>query len=931
MRDYVPSALFDDTQSANATGGLIDNGRRLLGSPMGDGGDGFEDLYGGAGRILRATASGGASTSYGSGLRVSVYIILQAITSLLSILRLVFYFKGVLRLGALVHTMVRIIRDILPLNLLIAVLTLAFWSAIYLLMSVELTEEGSPEWHTFFGSVSLMVNMGLYSDIDKKVANFERSAFAQLLFHMYMLIVQLILLNMLIAIMGESNAAVRQVSQLVAQFERAQLILKWEERLAASLRVRRPDSRFHRFERLVSGFPVDCSKEVVESLFPSWIHVLMPPKRGLQSDGDSGGGGGGGGGGGDGGGGAADGVPRPPRGSRADADERAEAASKRMSAQIDRLERNVQKNQEESRRMVQSLVEMVEHGTQRHGQGGGNGLSEHKSTVGGGSSAAQASKVTQQREPPESSGTGKGGFAGWLGLDHLLSMRNGASDLALETATQKVTAQLAIAPVPPEDTATVAPPKPAIKQDHNGGGAPSRASVKIETLVSAEIPRRKTQGGAFGALSGGRATHATKGAKRGERITDEPPTPGTGQPLPAPVLAMKQPPPPPSQQRAGVPMPVSIQAPPRDPRDPSKVLRHVRDAALEGAPAAGVDAARAIARQMREPSYSLRQYHDDLCAAFVELRYYRIAGSALEVPAAAATRAAAMAAATRGGLKRQDSQSMKATSGVQTSAEYLRTLGAFFAIYWLARIGIDGEDGFSFGVDEAAASWPPRKTAVTETSRSGASTPTASSSFLARRFQKVAQAAAGAEVAHDPNALFFAQSASERATAFRKGTSWDELHKLMLASGLLTQQRADPAAVVKDSTESMEGKEGKEGTEGEPPLPSAGAPSVVVNVDRMAAMLAFTAVHDIMKMEQLLPVVQAAHAPYEGFGAGVTINDHDVALGYILEHFEASLPSISMLSSSLQATIRFCTVKLGFNHGWCVELELARFSLALSA
>ena len=39
--------------------------------------------------------------------------------------------------------------------------------------------------------------------------------------------------------------------------------------------------------------------------------------------------------------------------------------------------------------------------------------------------------------------------------------------------------------------------------------------------------------------------------------------------------------------------------------------------------------------------------------------------------------------------------------------EYLRTIGAFFAIYWLARIGIDGERGFSYGVDEKSEGWAP--------------------------------------------------------------------------------------------------------------------------------------------------------------------------------------------------------------------------------
>eukprot|EP00966_Prymnesium_polylepis_P149148 3446118-Prymnesium_polylepis.1 len=45
------------------------------------------------------------------------------------------------------------------------------------------------------------------------------------------------------------------------------------------------------------------------------------------------------------------------------------------------------------------------------------------------------------------------------------------------------------------------------------------------------------------------------------------------------------------------------------------------------------------------------------------------------------------------------------SSGVTAADEYRRTIGAMFAVYWLMRIGIDGEQGFSFGVDEH---WTPR-------------------------------------------------------------------------------------------------------------------------------------------------------------------------------------------------------------------------------
>ena len=44
------------------------------------------------------------------------------------------------------------------------------------------------------------------------------------------------------------------------------------------------------------------------------------------------------------------------------------------------------------------------------------------------------------------------------------------------------------------------------------------------------------------------------------------------------------------------------------------------------------------------------------------------------------------------------------SSGLSSDIEYRRTIGALFAFYWLMRIGIDGERGFSFGVDH---DWAP--------------------------------------------------------------------------------------------------------------------------------------------------------------------------------------------------------------------------------
>ena len=85
------------------------------------------------------------------------------------------------------------------------------------------------------------------------------------------------------------------------------------------------------------------------------------------------------------------------------------------------------------------------------------------------------------------------------------------------------------------------------------------------------------------------------------------------------------------------------------------------------------------------------------------------------------------------------------------------------------------------------------------------------------------------------------------------------------------------------------------------------------------AMLALTAFHDVMKVEALLPRVEPEHAPFEGFKANDVINDHDIALGYVLTHHAHMLPSFEAMSAADQHTIRFTQSKMSFNHGWLVQ------------
>ena len=93
-----------------------------------------------------------------------------------------------------------------------------------------------------------------------------------------------------------------------------------------------------------------------------------------------------------------------------------------------------------------------------------------------------------------------------------------------------------------------------------------------------------------------------------------------------------------------------------------------------------------------------------------------------------------------------------------------------------------------------------------------------------------------------------------------------------------------------------------------------------VNTERMVAMLALTAVHDIMKLEQLCPTVLPEHEPYHGYGAGSIISDHDLALGYVLEHDPSALPCVHQLPAEQVVAVRFTQGEMHYNHGWLVQV-----------
>ncbi len=234
-------------------------------------------------------------------------------------------------------------------------------------------------------------------------------------------------------------------------------------------------------------------------------------------------------------------------------------------------------------------------------------------------------------------------------------------------------------------------------------------------------------------------------------------------------------------------------------------------------------AATRAATRLRDADYTLHAFYADILEAFPEMRLYL----------------AEREAAQDG----ENSSRLTVTSGISARDEYLRTIGAMFALYWLARIGIDGERGWSFGVDD---DWAPR---------------------------------------HPDGPM---PDRSELRRKFYETTEWARLQQLLMDAGMLRR--------------------------------TAGG-DVEVDVEVARSALALTAIHDIMKAEALLPTVSPEHASRCGFDAGDTINDHDIALAYLLDYHAHVLPSFAALSPAEQRSVRFTQSKMSFNHGWLVQAE----------
>merc|ERR1719506_1808011 len=93
----------------------------------------------------------------------------------------------------------------------------------------ELDVDLFAQWHLFHEALYIIINMGLYAQADEVGMRVGRSqALLLIMYLVFMMMLQVIILNMLIAVMAESHSRVTSQSELVAQYGRAKLVLEYE-------------------------------------------------------------------------------------------------------------------------------------------------------------------------------------------------------------------------------------------------------------------------------------------------------------------------------------------------------------------------------------------------------------------------------------------------------------------------------------------------------------------------------------------------------------------------------------------------------------------------------------------------------------------------------------------------------------------------------
>lgn len=170
----------------------------------------------------------------GEVLRPEVHVLLNmaGLSVILTLFKLFNYMRGFAHLGSLVQMIQAILIDMIPFMSILGVMVFGFSFALTIIPS------GMRDYRVSLWST---INMGLYNNFDRDFF-FHGGWYLWVLFQIFMLVVQVVLLNLLVAIMADSYRQVQARTKQAAKFERARVIT--EVRAAAPRQPRaRPRAR----------------------------------------------------------------------------------------------------------------------------------------------------------------------------------------------------------------------------------------------------------------------------------------------------------------------------------------------------------------------------------------------------------------------------------------------------------------------------------------------------------------------------------------------------------------------------------------------------------------------------------------------------------------------------------------------------------------
>jgi WD40 repeat protein len=177
--------------------------------------------------------------------------VMLSLTSILMWFNVLFYLRAFESTGPLVSMILRIAEDMKSLMMVVFLVLLGFSQAFWLLSSQRPDLDGDPSTNPFATIPSSLINsfsfmLGGYDPLAFDSVPLE--SFALLLSCVYMLIVSILLLNLLIAMMGDSYSDVREKGLAQWRLEQCQLIIENAATMTEADRTRSDEIFFRKVD-----------------------------------------------------------------------------------------------------------------------------------------------------------------------------------------------------------------------------------------------------------------------------------------------------------------------------------------------------------------------------------------------------------------------------------------------------------------------------------------------------------------------------------------------------------------------------------------------------------------------------------------------------------------------------------------------------------